>query len=76
MPLTHRETIMTLALSYRHYVGYVPEWRAPHTVATDVASAGLDECLDDELAHDTADVCRKIALNGMISPDAGSFDGE
>lgn len=61
---------MTLALSYRHYVEYAAEQRAAG------ADASLDERIDDDLAHDTIDVCRRIALNGMIGLDAGLFDDE
>jgi 2-keto-3-deoxy-galactonokinase len=70
------ETVMTPALSYRSFAALSAERQAAHRFLTDAADAGIDDRVDDDLRHDTAEVCRKIAMNGMIGVDVGLFDDE
>jgi hypothetical protein len=75
VPPTSTETVMTPAPQYRRIADLAAEGQAAHRYLTD-ACAGIDDLLDDDLHSDTAEVCRKIAMYGMIGQDAGPFDDE
>ena len=63
---------MIINARYRNPVSYPDKQQASRVLLGEPA----DDCLDDDLAGDAAEICRMIELSGMIGLECGLLEGD
>ncbi|TMH27399.1 MAG: hypothetical protein E6H66_23530 [Betaproteobacteria bacterium] len=63
---------MIINAQYPNHISYAVEREASRLLLGELA----DDCPDDDLDGDTAEICRMIELSGMIGLECGLLEGE